>query len=294
MDFVTTAVSNTSYLPTTMHYSYARCGSENRFSAYYAFRQPRPPPPSPESPPPALPPAPAADYDFETEDASWDTAEGGEQASQQPLGFTLTSGSTPSTTTGPSAGHGGSGSYYFAETSGSHLQEEDRYELAYDGAACRGYGRIWELTFYYHMYGTGVGNLQVVGTGSGTLWQISGEQGDVWHEAQVAVHDVKFSFVYFRGPDYRGDAAVDSVSVTCERALPAPSLPPSPNPPVPPTSPPTPPISPLPPQSPPPLLPQYRRIFDFRGKSAHSNSALRMNPCVAARLCVVRYFVRTS
>ena len=51
------SASRTSYFPgVDLFYSYATCGAANKFSDYYAVKQPRPPPPAPPPSAPRLPP----------------------------------------------------------------------------------------------------------------------------------------------------------------------------------------------------------------------------------------------
>lgn len=46
------------------------------------------------------------------------------------------------------------------------------------------------LHFWYHMYGSGIGTLNVyvvTASGNQTVWSMSGNQANTWHSAQVAV-----------------------------------------------------------------------------------------------------------
>lgn len=46
------------------------------------------------------------------------------------------------------------------------------------------------LHFWYHMYGSGIGTLNVyvvTSSGNKTVWSLSGNQGNAWNSAQVAV-----------------------------------------------------------------------------------------------------------
>ena len=48
------------------------------------------------------------------------------------------------------------------------------------------------VSFWYHMYGSGIGqlNVQIQTAGAGarhTVWSLSGEQGDAWKEAKVTI-----------------------------------------------------------------------------------------------------------
>ena len=75
-------------------------------------------------------------FDFETSSsAGWSTGSG-----DPPYAFTRRSGATSSSSTGPSAGYGGSGNYYYAEATGG--SPGDLFTLAYDGSACSASGQV--------------------------------------------------------------------------------------------------------------------------------------------------------
>ena len=82
-----------------------------------------------------------------------------------PFAFTKTSGSTPYHGTGPSAGVGGSGSYFYAYA--RPRSEGDLFTLSYNGSACSAIGDcISTVAFHYHMYmydmyGSTVGELSL-------------------------------------------------------------------------------------------------------------------------------------
>ena len=131
-------------------------------------------------------------------------------------------GGTPSYSTGPSAGVGGSGSYVYAETSSPRVQG-DLFTLSYDGSACSDTGvGVSTVTFRYHMYGSTMGELRVVNAAGEAVWSLSGDQGNSWQVATVDVYSPSFAFEYTRGDGWQGDAAVAQVTVSCG------ALPPSP------------------------------------------------------------------
>lgn len=69
---------------------------------------------------------------------------------------------TPSSNTGPTNGYGGSGYYYFAETS-SPRQPGDEFTFGYDGRFCTQLGQlIVAVEFYYHMYGASMGSMSMI------------------------------------------------------------------------------------------------------------------------------------
>ena len=194
-------------------------------------------------------------FDFSTATSpGWSTG-GGDQTTADVVlyAFTRTSGGTPSSGTGPAAAPGGSGHYYFAEAS-SPRARGDRFTLNYNGSACASSGElISTVGFRYHMSGSVIGTLRVVDAIDSVAWSRSGDQGDSWLAAGVAVYSASFRFEYVHGGDYQGDAAIAQVVVRCGIAPPAPPLLPPSSPP-PPSQPPAPP-PPSPPPAPPPRPP---------------------------------------
>ena len=77
------------------------------------------------------------------------------------------------------------------------------------------------FTFYYHMFGTGTGTLNVyIQTKSGgyktRVWTKSGNRGDFWERATIALSSAQtFQLVLegVRGSSYYGDIAVDDVII---------------------------------------------------------------------------------
>ncbi|MGH0156563.1 UNVERIFIED_CONTAM: hypothetical protein FKN15_063171 [Acipenser sinensis] len=76
-----------------------------------------------------------------------------------------------------------------------------------------------QLIFWYHIYGSGIGTLQVahlVGSRETRLWQISGSQGDLWHRAVVPlgrlVQDFHIAFEATRTFSVLGDIAIDDIT----------------------------------------------------------------------------------
>ena len=199
-------------------------------------------PPRPPPSPPLPPPRTIFGFDFDGTIATspgWSSGGGDPLAS--PYAFTKKEGKTPSHGTGPSAGVGGSGSYMYAEAS-SPRQKGDLFTLAYDGSACADIGLgISTVAFHYHMYGATMGELRLTNPLGVVLWSLSGDQGDSWHATQAHVFSPSFSFEFRCGSDFRGDAAVAQVTVSCGAAPPIPPmspplLPPLPSPPSPPPS----------------------------------------------------------
>ena len=225
---------------------------------------PRPPPPTPPPRTPPLPPQPSPPsppsfgFDFSSGIAAspgWST--GGDSPASSgttgPYAFTKNEGETGSSGTGPSAGVGGSGSYIYAEVSSPRVSG-DLYTLAYDGSACSDTGvGVSTVAFHYHMYGATMGELRVTKASGEVVWSLSGDQGNLWQAASVAVYSASFAFEYTRGSDYTGDAAVALVAVIC--ATPSPPAPPYPPGAEPTPPPPTPPLPTPPPWTPPAFSP---------------------------------------
>lgn len=125
-------------------------------------------------------------------------------------------GGTPSSKTGPSGDHtSGSGHYIYVETSGIRAGEKAKL-LSQTFPATK--GRC--LTFWYHMYGEGMGELNVYikpVTGSlNKVWSLSGNQGDEWKMARVTLtsNSLKYKVVFeaVRGSNFRADIALDDIS----------------------------------------------------------------------------------
>ena len=139
-------------------------------------------------------------------------------------------GSTPSRDTGPTAGPaGGSGFYYYCETSGGSYGQH--FQMAYDGSACASQGSvIASVSFQLHMYGNYMGTLRLHtdALGSAAVWSRSGDQGNSWQKQSVVLFARSFRFDYMRGQSWSGDAAIAEVKVTCGHAPPPPPSPPLP------------------------------------------------------------------
>lgn len=126
------------------------------------------------------------------------------------------SGSTTSSQTGPSGDRtSGSGIYLYTETSCSTATW-----TAILNAPCIDMSAIAvpTLEFGYHMYGASMGSLTVEqwdGAQWNSVWTRSGDQGDMWHYAQVMLTPVTgismVRFVGIRGSSFQSDMAIDDV-----------------------------------------------------------------------------------
>ena len=74
------------------------------------------------------------------------------------------------------------GKYVYIETSSPRVQGDNanlvKRGLSFSTTKC--------LSFYYHMYGSSMGTLNVY-VGSNKIFTKSGDQGNSWHKAAVAI-----------------------------------------------------------------------------------------------------------
>jgi len=146
--------------------------------------------------------------------------------------WTWRSGSTPSSPTGPSSDHtSGVGCYMYVEASSPNFPYKGPFELE----TSLGSDGVSSVFFWYNMYGQSMGSLvlQTYSNVSGweEHWSKSGDQGEEWQMATVAIGSTETSivkFVAYTGWDYTGDLAIDDVNITI-RTTPAPSITPAPS-----------------------------------------------------------------
>jgi len=137
--------------------------------------------------------------------------------------WTIESGETLSSSTGPSGDASGSGNYIYTEASGASTG--DTAELK---SQCIDLGSMANptLSFNYHMYGADMGALHVLISTNGQnyvlLDSISGEQDssmtDQWNQMKIDLTSYKnqtiyLNFMAIRGSGYYGDIALDEISV---------------------------------------------------------------------------------
>ncbi|MEM6722238.1 MAG: S8 family serine peptidase [Bacteroidota bacterium] len=136
-----------------------------------------------------------------------------------------TSGSTPSSGTGPTAADEGS-NYLFLEAStngspgqignnGTAILESDCFDLSEVSSAT--------FSFKNHMYGVNIGSLTVQAATDGSawadLWTDSGNKGNQWNAISVNLNayigqEVKLRIVGTTGPGWESDIAIDDLAVT--------------------------------------------------------------------------------
>lgn len=154
--------------------------------------------------------------DFESGMGNWSNASSGDNKN-----WTRDSGGTPSYSTGPSSGSGGSAYYLYLETSSGGAY------TAGDTAILVGpviSDPAIHLLFDYHMYGSDMGTLAVDVLSGGAwmndVWSISGQQHTSNYSAYTSV-DVDLSAyavtqIRFRATaagGYMGDMAIDNIEV---------------------------------------------------------------------------------
>lgn len=146
--------------------------------------------------------------------------------------WTLDSGGTPSSGTGPIEGADGSLNYVYLETSNGGAYSSGDTAILMGPTLSSG---TVQIAFQYHMYGSDIGtlSLDVLSAGSwiNDIWSITGQQqnsnGDAYSLETVDLSTYSPTQVRFRATavgGYRGDIAIDSVVIF--------SLPTDPIPPV--------------------------------------------------------------
>lgn len=143
-----------------------------------------------------------------------------------------TSGTANSSGTGPLNDYSGTGLYAYLETSGGALG--DTAGLITPAINLSGLTTP-ELTFFYHMFGATMGNLEVyINSGSGWVKEltISGQQQtaetDPWTKGIVGLSGyanstVRIKFLGSRGSSFTGDLSIDEIKVDEAPACPQPT-----------------------------------------------------------------------
>lgn len=152
------------------------------------------------------------DCNFESGLCTWT------QAKDDQFDWTRVRGSTGTTNTGPTSDHTtGSGYYIYIETSSPRRVNDTARIISQpinvNTTMC--------LSFWYHMYGTSVRTLNVYTKVGGSLsppvWSRTGTRSNKWYQASVDVQSSRSYQIVFegvRGTSYRGDIALDDISVS--------------------------------------------------------------------------------
>lgn len=137
--------------------------------------------------------------------------------------FRTLSGSTPSADTGPDVDHTTgtlTGQYVYLEASGGC-----NAKVAYLESPCIDLTSATapQLSFWYHMYGTGMGTLTVDifadgAWNTGVIPTISGNQGNAWIKQTLPLTSYVGKIIFVRivgttGSDYTSDLAIDDISI---------------------------------------------------------------------------------
>jgi|GEM_PF-525222 len=133
-------------------------------------------------------------------------------------------GGTPTVNTGPSMDFNpgtATGNYLYLESSNCNDQTAHLVSPCIDLSI----GTNPQLMFAYHMYGINMGSLHV-DLYDGSTWQmdimpaISGDQGDMWHQATVdlsayaSVTTAKIRIRGITGPGFASDMAIDAIEIS--------------------------------------------------------------------------------
>ena len=154
---------------------------------------------------------------------SWETYGGGFGTTwandpTNTVDWTVGSGGTPSSNTGPSTGAYDGTYYVFTETSGAGSNSDARMSVTCVDLSA------WTspaLTWQYHMYGATMGTLEVnISTDGGltwtNAWSLSGDQGDQWSLGLVDLStygsgQIAVEFHMATGTSFTSDACLDMI-----------------------------------------------------------------------------------
>ncbi|XP_036360425.1 MAM and LDL-receptor class A domain-containing protein 1-like isoform X2 [Octopus sinensis] len=127
-------------------------------------------------------------------------------------------GKTATQDTGPKRDHTtGTGNYIYIETS-NPVVSGDSTHLISPKFQVPG-SQEWCLSFWYHMYGYGIGTLSVVYRGKSDVvaWQKRKSQGNKWINGQVNIRgpqELQIIFEVTKGKSFTGDIALDDIMIT--------------------------------------------------------------------------------
>ena len=144
------------------------------------------------------------------------------QSTTDDINWTLQTGGTPSSGTGPSAAVDGS-YYIYMEVSGNGTGFPNKRAIL--NSSCFDLSGLASanIMFDYHMTGSAVGTiaLEVSGDNGNTwssLWSRSGDQGAAWNQADIDLSTYAGSTILLRfngvsGSSWQGDIAIDNIEV---------------------------------------------------------------------------------
>ena len=139
------------------------------------------------------------------------------------------SGSTTSTSTGPSSAY--QGTYYMYVESSYSIGSPNKVAALEGPCFDLGSAQSANFEFAYHMYGSSMGTLSLeVSLDNGTTWQAiwsrSGDFRNEWFEANIPLdafvgQTVKLRFYGVTGSSFRSDMAIDNLNLTINSSSPA-------------------------------------------------------------------------
>ncbi|MCG8697022.1 MAG: choice-of-anchor J domain-containing protein, partial [Bacteroidales bacterium] len=151
---------------------------------------------------------------FESSMGDW------QQSTKDDTEWILRSGGTPSSNTGPSSAGDGNNYCYIESSSPNYPQKQAIFNSpCFDLTAAENP----VITFNYHMYGAAMGKLDLeISTDQSRTWQsiwnMSGDQTNAWHEAEVDLSAyegmiVSMRFIGETGTSYTSDIAIDNINI---------------------------------------------------------------------------------
>lgn len=134
--------------------------------------------------------------------------------------WTVNSGFTPSSSTGPSKDVSGSGKYVFLEATGASPGDSAVLLSPYFNLDVLDTSLEPKMTWFYNMFGSTMGTLKVYIQQELFWHQVfteTGNQNDVWRPDTQSLDTmsglVRFRFVGIRGSSFRSDMAIDEVNL---------------------------------------------------------------------------------
>lgn len=134
------------------------------------------------------------------------------QLSTDNFDWTRQTGTTPSSSTGPSGAQ--HGSYYMFTESSSNYGNTAILESPEWGVT----SSTKYMNFWYHMYGSSMGTLSIKVNGT-TVWSKTGDQTNKWHQASIDMSSyigtpIKIQIVGLTGSSFTSDMCVDNITFT--------------------------------------------------------------------------------
>lgn len=137
--------------------------------------------------------------------------------------WTVNSGSTTSSSTGPSGDVSGTGKYLYIEATGEAVNDSAVLLSPYFNLDVLDTSLVPKMTWFYNMFGSSMGTLKMY-IQQDLVWKQvfskTGNQNNVWrpdtHSLDTMTGLVRFRFVGIRGSSFRSDMAIDEVGLVVE------------------------------------------------------------------------------